>query len=92
MPPIRWVLQRLLEFELEVIVKAHYENMGNPYRIHVKPDGKSGWISTLYLDLTLVNHSRNNAQRIIGCWAELRSHRLLDKVSKPIEKSEKGKS
>lgn len=67
----------MLEFELEVIVKAHYEDMGNPYRVYVNPDGKSGWISTLYLDLTLINHSRNNAQRIIGCWAELRKHRLL---------------
>ena len=76
-PPIGWVSHRVLEFEVEVIVKAHYEDMANSCRIHVKPDGKSGWISTLYLDLTLINHSHNNPQRIIGCCAELRSRRLL---------------
>jgi len=66
----------LLGFRMEVIIKPRYEDMGDPYCIVVKPDGVSGWVSAL-LSLTLINHSRNNPERIIGCWVELRRRHLL---------------
>ena len=69
-PPIRWILQRLLGFRMEVIIKPRYEDMGDPYHIVVKDDGISGWVSAL-LSLTLINHSRNNPERITGFWLSL---------------------
>ena len=76
-PIIRKGLRWLLERNMEVTVKAHFEDM-KPYNISA-PDlatGKSGGVYAL-LDLCLINHRADRPERIIECWAELRKRRLL---------------
>jgi len=64
---------------MEVSVKPHYEDLGNPYSIrpsYPKYDIE-GCVNSLYLDMEITNHSTNMPQRIIGCHAELRKRRVL---------------
>lgn len=76
MPIIQKVWQKYIGRTMEITIKAHYEDMGSPYTVTVSEDGTSVGIYAL-LDLRLVNHSPNRAERIIECWAELRKRYSL---------------
>lgn len=60
---------------MEVVIKAHYEDM-EPYSITAPSPEKIGGVYAL-LDLRLINHRTDRPERIIGCWVELRRHHLL---------------
>ena len=70
----RWLLER----NMEVRVKAHFEDMGDPYGV-IAPNLETGRLGGVYalLDLRLVNHRTDRPERIIECWAELRKRRLF---------------
>lgn len=75
-PLIRGIWRWLLERNMEVIAKPHYEDMGYFVYAPNLVEGFHGSVSAI-LDLTIINHRTDRLERIIACWVELRKRRCF---------------
>ena len=83
-PIIRDVVRWLFGPKVQVQVGPYYPDLGNPYSVVLPGTPMAEGSSVLveygsiyaFLSLRLINHRTDRAERIIGCWVELRRRKL----------------
>ena len=78
-PLIRRLWRWLLERHMEIEVKDHKPVIGKTYVVQPPHLVDGVEIGTVYalVDLYLTNHHPDRTERVVGCWAELRTRRWL---------------
>ena len=78
-PLIRRLWRWLLERHMEIEVKDHKPVIGKTYVVQPPHFVDGVQIGTVYalVDLYLTNHHPDRTERVVGCWAELRTRRWL---------------